>query len=160
MPLFLSKSDDVDLWLDPKISSYDAIDIINKRQNDEEVNFLAIIRNSLLWYTLIIMCNNPNNFLWNYLLLNYIPQNIYFQLSWHPVSPNVGAIKNQGNELIRKVELSANGKAINKSTTKSANIMMKWLKPNDKSEDIGIQLGLIQIQVIYLLYYIEITTRF
>jgi putative SOS response-associated peptidase YedK len=48
MPLFLSKSDDVDLWLDPKISSYDAIDIINKRQNDEEVNFLAIIRNSLL----------------------------------------------------------------------------------------------------------------
>lgn len=94
MPLFLSKSDDVDLWLDPKISSYDAIDIINKRQNDEE-------------------------------------------LSWHPVSPNVGAIKNQGNELIRKVELSANGKAINKSTTKSANIMMKWLKPNEKSEDIG-----------------------
>ena len=40
MPLFLLNSDDVDLWLDPKISSYDAIDIINKRQNEEEVKIL------------------------------------------------------------------------------------------------------------------------
>ena len=140
MPLFLSKSDDVDLWLDPNISSYDAIDIIHKRQNEEEVNFLAINRNPLRHPLRILICTVFRS----YLLLYYIPQNIYFQLSWHPVSPNVGATKNQGNDLIRKVELNANGKAINKSTTKSANMMMKWLKPNAKSETLGKQLGLIR----------------
>lgn len=37
MPLFLFNSDDVSLWLDPTVSSFDAIDILHKRQNEEEV---------------------------------------------------------------------------------------------------------------------------
>ena len=89
MPLFLFNTDDVTLWLDPKVSSFDAIDILSKRQDEEK-------------------------------------------LSWHPVSPSVGAIKNQADDLILKVELNSDGKAVNKSTKKSANIMLNWLKPGVK----------------------------
>lgn len=34
---------------------------------------------------------------------------------------------------MEKVNLNTDGKAINKSTTKSSNLMMNWLKPNIKS---------------------------
>ena len=91
MPLFLFNSDDVSVWLDPKISSVEALDIISRRQNESE-------------------------------------------LSWHPVSPAVGSIKNQGKNLMEKVELNSEGKAINKSTVKSMNVMMNWLKPANKAE--------------------------
>ena len=91
MPLFLFNSDDVSVWLDPKISSVEALDIISRRQNESE-------------------------------------------LSWHPVSPAVGSIKNQGENLMEKVELNSEGKAINKSTVKSMNVMMNWLKPANKAE--------------------------
>ena len=91
MPLFLFNSDDVSVWLDPKISSVEALDIISRRQNENE-------------------------------------------LTWYPVSPAVGSIKNQGENLMMKVELNSEGKAINKSTVKSMNMMMNWLKPANKAE--------------------------
>ena len=94
MPLFLSNSDDVDLWLNPKISSFDALDIIHQRQKEED-------------------------------------------LSWHPVSPSVGSIKNQGTDLMEKVDLTKDGKAISKSTVKSSNLMMSWLTPKNKSGNKG-----------------------
>lgn len=90
MPLFLANSQDVNLWLNPNISSYDAIDILHQRQNEDE-------------------------------------------LSWHPVSPSVGSVKNQGTELMEKVGLNSDGKAINKSTSKSSNLMMSWLKQKSKT---------------------------
>jgi len=94
MPLFLFNSDDVSLWLDPKIPSLEALDILHQRQDEEK-------------------------------------------LSWHPVSPSVGSVKNHGSDLMEKVDLGSDGKAINKSTAKSSNLMMSWLKPKIKSENRG-----------------------
>ena len=39
MPLFLLNSEDVSLWLDPKIPSLEALDILHQRQDEEKVIF-------------------------------------------------------------------------------------------------------------------------
>ena len=51
------------------------------------------------------------------------------ELSWHPVSPSVGNIRNQDEGLMLKVEISSCGKAKldNQETKKSASLMMNWL---------------------------------
>ena len=38
---------------------------------------------------------------------------------------------------MEKVDLGSDGKAVNKSTAKSSNLMMSWLKPKIKSENKG-----------------------
>ena len=51
------------------------------------------------------------------------------QLSWHPVSPSVGNIRNQDEGLMLKVEISScrKTKLDNQGTKKSASLMMNWL---------------------------------
>ena len=48
MPLFLANSEDVNLWLNPNISSFDAIDILHQRQNEDEVNLKECHHNCMV----------------------------------------------------------------------------------------------------------------
>jgi hypothetical protein len=58
------------------------------------------------------------------------------QITWHPVSRDVGNVKNKSEDLHTKVDIGKDGNAINKDEEKSKNLMSKWLA-RAKSPDQG-----------------------
>ena len=54
---------------------------------------------------------------------------------------------------MEKVDLGSDGKAINKSTAKSSNLMMSWLKPKIKSENKGMR-NLPHTQISFILTHV------
>ena len=58
------------------------------------------------------------------------------QLTWHPVSKDVGNVRNKDLSLLQPVELDAKtGKPVDKKNAKSAGLMANWLKKGVKKED-------------------------
>jgi hypothetical protein len=50
------------------------------------------------------------------------------QISWHPVSRDVGSVRNQNSTLNEPIELNKHGKQV----TGSSKFMSNWLKKSDK----------------------------